>query len=205
MERTNIDQIRELFGENFIDFAELCPFLNMFGLQIQENLIPSISFKQELSEDIGRNYLLILGVPGLTIRMLRDTFGVEPEKNEPCFYNQDWYLKESFIDEQLSYQWHLIRKDVYENTRSVTPDYILKEYKLSFPKAVICAYTFFAYYYIRGEYLWKHDFIWCSDLDHNGDRVYVGKYEDVDGMNKKGFSIHRHLALRPCYASIDTK
>lgn len=205
MERTNINQIRDLFGENFIDVAELSPFLNKLGVQIEEDLIPSISFEQDLSEDIGRNYLLILGLPGVSIRILRDTFGVDPEKNEPCFYNQDWYLKESFIDDELSYQWFLIRKNVFEDTRALTPEYILKNCKISFPKAILCAYLFFAFYYARGEYLWKHDFVWCSDTDHNGDRVYVGKYEDVDSINYNGFSIHRHLALRPCYASIDVK
>ena len=58
-------------------------------------------------------------------------------------------------------------------------------------------------YFARKEYLWWHDFVWCSDVDHNGDRIYVGKYHDIDGVNKNGFSIHRHLALRPCYGSVD--
>lgn len=49
--------------------------------------------------------------------------------------------------------------------------------------------------------LWYHDFVWCEDLDHNGDRIYVAKYHDVDVINKNGFRIHRHLALRPCYVS----
>ena len=31
----------------------------------------------------------------------------------------------------------------------------------------------------------------------------LGKYHDVDGVNKNGFSIHRHLSLRPCYGCID--
>ena len=81
------------------------------------------------------------------------------------------------------------------------PTELLKEH-ISFPSAILCVYTFFAYYYAQKGLLWYHDFIWCSDTDHNGDRIYVGKYHDVDGVNKNGFSIHRHLALRNCYASI---
>ena len=61
----------------------------------------------------------------------------------------------------------------------------------------------FAYFYTNRKILWPYDFIWCSDFDHNGDRIYVGKYHDIDGVNKDGFSIHRHLALRICYASIN--
>lgn len=53
------------------------------------------------------------------------------------------------------------------------------------------------------QYLLYHDFVWCVDVDHNGDRIYVGKYHDIDGINKNVFSIHRHLALRQCYASTD--
>ena len=66
----------------------------------------------------------------------------------------------------------------------------------------MCTYTFFVFYLCRHEKIWNHDFIWCSDRDHNGDRIYVGKYHDIDGVNKNGFSIHRHLALRPCYGAI---
>ena len=73
---------------------------------------------------------------------------------------------------------------------------------INFPTAILCVYTFFAYYYARKELLWHHDFVWCSDTDHNGDRIYVGKYHDVDEVNKNGFSIHRHLALRNCYGAI---
>ena len=76
---------------------------------------------------------------------------------------------------------------------------------IKFPSAILCVFTFFAYYYSYNQMLWYHDFVWCEDVDHNGDRVYVGKYHDVDGINKNGFSIHRHLALRPCYASVNIR
>jgi hypothetical protein len=33
----------------------------------------------------------------------------------------------------------------------------------------------------------------------------VGKCHDVDGINKNGFSIHRHLALRKCYGAVEEK
>ena len=49
--------------------------------------------------------------------------------------------------------------------------------------------------------LWRHDFIWCDDSDHNGDRIYTGRYIDPNGINKNGFNIHRHLSIRPCYGA----
>jgi hypothetical protein len=95
----------------------------------------------------------------------------------------------------------LIKKEVFDSSRAVMPGDLTQQ-GLNFPPAILCGYTFFAYYYSCNEYLWWHDFVWCCDTDHNGDRIYVGKYHDIDGVNKNGFSIHRHLALRPCYGSI---
>jgi len=42
--------------------------------------------------------------------------------SEPCFYNQDWYLKEKFIDKQLESNWYLIRKYVFQETRAKNPE-----------------------------------------------------------------------------------
>ncbi len=139
----------------------------------------------------------------LSIRFMRDKFGIDPDVYTPCFYNQDWYMQENFINTTLENKWYLIKKDVFENARAIQPIELIKK-GINFPSAILSTYTFFAYYFCYEEFLWKHDFLWCSDLDHNEDRVYVGKYEDVDGINKNGFSIHRHLALRPCYSAIES-
>ena len=135
------------------------------------------------------------------IRNMSKLFGKDPEIKEPCFYNQDWYDQEDFIDVPMKDEWFLIRKDVYEDSRAIQPVDLMKSY--SFPSAIKCCYAFFTAWLGLGDKLWYHDFVWCIDTDHNGDRIYVGKYHDVDGVNKNGFSIHRHLALRPCYGCID--
>ncbi len=176
------------------------------GLRIPEN-VPAVPFSAAELEAKQNDYLLILGVSTfadgtpVTIRNLKKRFGKDPEISEPCFYNQDWYDKEDFIDVPMKDEWFLIRKNVYEDSRAVQPAELLKEH--TFPSAIRCTYAFFAAWFVTGEKLWIHDFVWCSDTDHNGDRIYVGKYHDVDGVNKNGFSIHRHLALRPCYGCID--
>ena len=162
---------------------------------------------QEL-EQYAKEYILILGNntfknnQPLNLLSLREHFGIKPEITEPCFYNQDWYLSEEFMRTPLETKWYLIKKEVLPETRAELPDNILKR-DIRFPSAILCAYTFFAFYFARNEWLWRHDFIWCNDADHNNDRIYVGKYHDIDGINKNGFSIHRHLALRNCYGSIN--
>ena len=180
--------------------------LDKLALQIPETPAPIPFSRQEL-EQKRDDYLLILGVNALwdrtqvTIRRLKALFGQDPERAEPCFYNQDWYDHEAFIDIPMQTGWFLIKKEVYDSSRAVQSDELMKAH--AFPPAIRCVYAFFVAWYALGTQLWVHDFVWCSDTDHNGDRIYVGKYHDVDGVNKNGFSIHRHLALRPCYGCID--
>lgn len=221
MERTELTRLKTLFGDNLIGPEELSALAQQIasgGLSLcvsshteaeddRLGTVPTMTFSWETLESHAKDYLLVLGMPtingvDITLRNLRSIFGIDPEQQEPCFYNQDWYLNETFLDTRLESRWYLLKKDVFETSRAELPDKLSRE--ITFPSAVLCAYTFLAYYLYYHKPLWYHDFIWCSDLDHNGDRIYVGKYHDIDGVNKNGFSIHRHLALRPCYAAVDT-
>ncbi|MBR3572905.1 MAG: hypothetical protein IKN99_06590 [Bacteroidales bacterium] len=202
------EHVKRLFAQNFIGKEELNPFFKALGfgeVEIQEK--PIEYSDSELQKAAESGYVLIYGVEHvkgemITLRILREKFGVNPDISEPCFYNQDWYLKEDFMDVSLNNQWFLIKKEVVDASRAVLPEDLIQR-GMNFPPAILCAYTFFAYYFARNEHLWWHDFVWCCDTDHNGDRIYVGKYHDVDGVNKNGFSIHRHLALRQCYGSVN--
>jgi len=177
-----------------------------FGdVEIQEK--PIEYSDSDLQKAAVEGYILIYGVgsingQNITLKLLRERFGVNPDESEPCLYNQDWYMKEDFMNLTLENRWYLIKKDVIEESRAVMPGDLTQK-GLNFPPAILSGYTFFAYYFAHKEYLWWHDFVWCCDTDHNGDRIYVGKYHDIDGVNKNGFSIHRHLALRPCYGSVN--
>lgn len=207
MERSTIDRLKQLFGRNFIGPDEVKPLLERIGQG--EIIIPELNYSFEELEQSAKDYLLVMGLPSvgakpLTIRTLREVFGVDPDASEPCFYNQDWYMHEDFIDRQMESRWYLLRKEVIETSRAVMPEQLMAV-DYTFPTAILCAYAFFAYWFCYDEKLWYHDFVWCSDTDHNGDRIYVGKYHDVDGVNKNGFSVHRHLALRNCYAAVTVR
>lgn len=204
-EIVTIDKAKAIMGDNFIGTDELKKLSWIKTDDIQS--ISEIPFQEDELLRKRDDYLLILGIDKLsdgrelTIRNLQTIFGKDPDKAEPCFYNQDWYEKESFIDIPMNKGWYFIRRNVYEDSRAVLPTELIKLHE--FPSAITCTYAFFVAWLSRGTKLWYHDFVWCSDTDHNGDRIYVGKYHDVDGINKNGFSIHRHLALRKCYGCID--
>ena len=204
-EHISLSEAARIMGDNIIGPAELSA-IDKLWLAVPDD-IPDIPFSARELEEKKDDYLLVLGIGNfkdgskVTIRALKERFGMDPDISEPCFYNQDWYDKEAFIDIPIQDGWYLIRQNVYDESRAVLPEELMKRYR--FPSAVKCTYSFFAAWLSKGVKLWYHDFVWCCDTDHNGDRIYVGKYHDIDGVNKNGFSIHRHLALRNCYACID--
>jgi len=209
MEReTNLTEAKAIMGSNFIGPVELTLIADKMGIIVSDKY-PNIPFRHRELIDNQEEYILILGTSqmndgkSLTLKSMRERFGVNPEVTEPCFYNQDWYLNEKFIVKPLETKWFLIRKNVIDESRGKFPQNISNN--LTFPSAVICAYLFFANWFYSKKCLWEHDFVWCNDLDHNGDRIYVGKYNDIEGINKKGFSIHRHLSIQSFYGAIDIK
>lgn len=203
--RADVEVAKKIFGQNFIGPEEIARISSKLNV-ILPNQIPDINYTIPELEKHATDSILILGIDqmfnGKTLNLLnlREAFGVDPDSYEPCFYNQDWYLNESFMKTTLKSKWYLIKTNLFEESRAVLPEILNKNYR--FPSAILCAYTFFAYYFHNNNLLWKHDFVWCLDVDHNGDRIYVGKYSDVDEINKNGFSIHRHLALRKSYGAI---
>lgn len=199
-------------GKNFIGPRELKKISGQMGILDPfkfPHSIPKIPFSLNYLGKVSKDYILILGQPTdktgqkLTINRMRKIFGWDPQESEPCFYNQDWYLKEKFSkDKTLDFKWYLVKKTVNKNTRGKNPEDIPKTLrkKEAFPPAILTAFTFFAYYLLTGgEILWKEDFIWCSDKDANGDRIYAARYTDPKRINKNGFNVHRHLSLRSCY------
>ncbi|MDD4428684.1 MAG: hypothetical protein PHG64_09880 [Paludibacter sp.] len=199
---TTIEKAKEIMGQNFIGPEELNTLLDEMGIAPVEENILEVNYSEEQLKKVSREYILVLGTDKFNIINFRDFFGVDPDISEPCLYNQNWYLSEEFVYRKLQNHWYLIKKDVFEDTRAVIPLEIMQK-GVKFPSAILCVYTFFAYFLAYEKMLWFHDFIWCEDVDHNGDRIYVGKYHDIDGVNKNGFSIHRHLTLRPCYSSVN--
>lgn len=204
-EITEYKLAKKIMKQNFIGVDELNG-IERIKFDISDEIL-NIPFSKETLEKKKEDYILILGRSKtregnpVTIRFLREIFGKNPDINEPCFYNQDWYDHENFIDIPMKDEWYLIRKKLYKDSRALQPQELI--YKYVFPSAIACTYTFFMVWLTTGVKLWYHDFVWCSDTDHNGDRIYVGRYSDEVGINKNGFNIHRHLALKSCYGCID--
>lgn len=210
----NIQQAEKIFKKNFIGPEQLKEISRKMNISNPFSIgkIPVIKLSEKEAKKNAKDFILILGVPKnsqgnkLTINAMRSFFGINPDNNEPCFYNQDWYIKEKFAsDNTLKFKWYLIRKNILKETRAKIPQKIISKLskKDKLPSAILATFTFFSYWFLnKKEKLWKNDFIWCDDKDKNGDRIYVGRYQDPKKINKNGFNVHRHLSLRPCYGAI---
>ena len=203
-------EAQKIMGKNFIGPNELTSIADDLGIAPIKN-VPIVSYDAKILKKYSKDFLLVLGVSSnkegkpLTLNLMRDFFNTDPTMKEPCFYNQDWYMKEKFANATtLKPHWYLIRKNVIKETRGIRPDIIegkLKKGEL-LPSAILSTFTFFAYYFLHnGVALWKNDFIWCSDKDKNGDRIYTGRYADPKKINKNGFNIHRYLSIRSVYGA----
>ncbi len=199
------EEAKNILGVNCIGPHEIQKINHHLGFEIP-SIIPEIQYSKTELLGLNDDYILILGLDkfldsrDLTLLNLRDTYGIDSLRSEPCFYNQDWYLREDFVNEKLQCRWYLIKINIIEESRSISPEILTINY--TFPSAILCAYTFFISWFFHQKVLWKNDFVWCSDIDHNGDRIYIGKCQDKQGFNKSGFSIHRHLEIRKFYGSI---
>lgn len=213
MERaTSLIHAKEIMGPNFIGHEEISSIKKSLGICVPPEIfqsLPPLPFSEKLLKSIRNDYILILGMPyykdgtKLTLVKMREHFGWDPLISEPCFYNQDWYLKERFANDAiLKLNWYLLSKNMFQKSRGKSLDQInmIIPKNQQFPSAILCAYLFFSYHLItRGKILWQNDYLWCSDTDHYGDQVFVGRYIDPTGVNKQGFSIHRHLTIKKCY------
>ena len=92
--------------------------------------------------------------------------------NPDKFYPQDWYYDEQFANYAMD-----------ETSWSLT-------YNTPLPAVV------WAYAYIKN--IWsahlEYNYIWTSDTDNFGDKVYIGR---SPRSRKPGLQIHRHLTINP--------
>jgi len=105
-------------------------------------------------------------------------------RNRPdAFYaNQTWYIDEPFMDEDHEIPADLEVPRVLGH-RGVPPELIVWYMEDIQPAVVLAAL------YVRNpdDPIWRN-YLWTSDLDRQGQRVYVGS-------NGHGLEIHRHLHL----------
>ena len=208
---TTLITAKKIMGINMVGPFELKKInqnINFFNLDVLTNEYAKIvPFSENILFKLRKTHLLILIIPDhkskskLSFAHFRKEFGIDPIIKEPCFYNQDWYLKENFyLDSTLELKWVMIQKEIAKESRGVIPS---KLNVTSLHKSLVYTYIFFMYYLSTQNVLWENEYIWCSDLDSNDDQIYIGRYLDPQRINKNGFSIHRHLKVNNNYGVLN--
>tara|TARA_B100001559_G_C16379016_1_gene565686 strand:+ start:12 stop:644 length:633 start_codon:yes stop_codon:yes gene_type:complete len=193
-------QAIKLFGKNIIGPNEFKSFPISFKFQ---NTISEIDINID-NLDCSK-YILIFGPnlmsdgSRLNINKMLSIFGKKASKDQIAFYNQDWYLSEEFANNGLEDKWYLVQKEIVNDSRGLTPPYKFQD---DLPSAILCTFLFFSWWLKTKEILWEHDYVWCSDLDNQGDQIYIGKYRDLNNHERSGYSIHRHLSIKKNYGCI---
>ena len=118
--KTTINLAKSIMGNSFVGPQELISISNQFPVAVNDGrdfIIPAIPFNPSLLKELSSDYILILGTDKfnvdkqLTINDMRNWFGTSPQKSEPCFYNQDWYLNHDFAGKgTLEKRWYLLKK-----------------------------------------------------------------------------------------------
>lgn len=104
---------------------------------------------------------------------LRELMQIHPGR----FYPQTWYEHEAFMDAQIVYDLGIPAHSV------ATLQPLAPNAKVRY-SAGLLAHLYLAH---PDHPIWAH-YIWTSDFDAIGQRVYVGQ-------NGKGLEIHRHIHL----------
>ncbi len=212
MERISVIDAKEMLGNDFIGPNELNAICSLIGVKkIDFGSLPELVLTKTELLSIKENNCILFVVNNkmetgeqLSIASLRNSIGLDSIK-KVGFYNQDWYLKEAFFANEFEAPfWAVLPKKIPSESRAKIPSN--SDPSTTLPSALLVSYLFFVYYFhTKNTILWKNDYIWCSDVDHKGDMIYVGRYEDPAGINQNGFSIHRHLKISEAYGFLNVK
>ena len=95
------------------------------------------------------------------------------------FSNADWYSKESFARARGECGWQLVRKTPVPGSMYKTwnEQQALLANNEETPTAQVMVYTIIGHFLATGERLFEKSYVRCSDLDSDGQRVYVGGFD----------------------------
>ena len=110
-------------------------------------------------------------------RNLLELRDAHPDK----FYSQSWFAREAFM------------RTLPSDPLPIRPSRLVRlgqvpKSSTGLPRAVDLAHLFLAH---PDDAIWG-SWLWCSDVDSSGQRIYVG---GVSSANGRRFEIHRYLHL----------
>ena len=176
---------KEIMGQNFLGVEE---GMKLFGIQLtrrQLAYMSEIPFSETTLTACKDTHILVAVMP-LSIMQIRSyTAAMKLSKGQKSFfYKQDWYDAQTFANEVGHLEWHLVRKNLVENSTGKTwqQQQELIDTKIEeTPNAQVMVYTIIGHFLNTGERLFEKVWVRTSSFDSGVDRVCVGWF-DADGL-----------------------
>jgi hypothetical protein len=173
---TSQNLAREIMGKNFFGIEEAIKHFGVNATKQQLAYLSEIPFSEEVLMSCKDTHILVAVFP-LSILDIRGIVKKLPDQT--LFYSQDWYDKETFAKDKGEVGWQLVRKEPIVNSTSKTwsDQQALLSKDEETPTARIVVYTMIGHFLTTGERLFKKIYVRCVDLDSDGRRVLVGRFE----------------------------
>ena len=173
---------REIMGQKMFGVEEAIKFFGVSPSKQQLAYLAEVPWTEEVLRSVKDTHLLV-AVFQMSILDIRGHV-----EGKGLFYSQDWYNKQSFAKDRGEVGWQLVRKEPVKDSTSKTweEQQALLSKDEETPKAQVMVYSVIGHYLATGEKLFPSIYVRCSDLDSDGDRVYVGRF-DSDGLRVDGY------------------
>jgi hypothetical protein len=171
---------REIMGKNFFGIEEAIKHFGVNATKQQLAVLAEVPFSEEVLKSCKDTHVLVAVFP-LSILDIRGI--VKKQSDLTLFYSQDWYDKQAFAKDKGEVGWQLVRKEPITNSTSKTwnDQQALLSKDEETPTARIVVYTMVGHFLATGERLFEKIYVRCVDLDSDGDRVLVGRF-DAGGL-----------------------
>ena len=181
---TSQKRAREIMGKNMFGVEEAIKYFGVNPSKQQLAFLADIPFTEETLLACKDTHILVAVFPMSILDIRGKVADIKLSAGQKkFFYEQDWYNKEVFAKDKGELGWKLVRKTPVENSTNKNWDeqqgLLGKEEET--PKTQVIVYTIIGHFLNTGEHLFEGVYVRCSDLDSDGNHVYVGFF-GADGL-----------------------
>ncbi len=176
---TSQKRAREIMGRNMFGIEEAIGHFGVNPSRQQLAVLADVPFTEATLEACKDTHVLVAVFP-------LSVLDVRGKAERKLFYSHEdaWYNKQAFAKDRGETRWMLVRKTPVDNSMSKTWDeqQALLGKDNETPTVQVMVYTIIGHYLNTGERLFENVYVRCSDVDSDGDRVYVGTF-DSNGLS----------------------
>jgi hypothetical protein len=178
---------RSIMGSNYLGVDEV---IKHYGHAIRRpdiELLENIPYSIATLQECNRTHVLVAGSQ-MTILDVRKKVPREPGVFNPREHS--WYSTQPFASQSVvENRWYLLRKDVIANSTRKTMD---EQQATLFdnetvPRACELVYVVALHFLSTGERLFENVYARTCDVDSDGKRVYVGRFDAIGLRINDGF------------------